>query len=153
GNLLVWDPNIIDQQLFKENKEDYIRSTMRDNMQLFVNALWKLPIERKDDVIVAKLPEAKTNVPRAKPLPKPKPLTKWQKFAQSKGIVKHKKDKFEWDEANKEWRRRYGYKKANDDSKDWVIELPGNAEAAVTIMTVSLKYCLFHLLTLTSFNH
>jgi len=49
-------------------------------------------------------------------------------FAQSKGIVKHKKDKFVWDETKKEWGRRYGYKKANDDTKDWLIEVPANAD-------------------------
>ena len=60
-------------------------------------------------------------------MPKPKPLTKWQQFAQSKGIVKQKKSKFVWDEAKKEWGRRYGYKKANDDTKPWLIEVPQNS--------------------------
>jgi len=128
GNLLVWDPNVIDQKSFTENKDEYIKQTMRDNMQLLVNALWQLPIERHDDVIVAKLPDAKQIVPRAKPIPKPKPLSKWQKFAQSKGIVKKKKSKFVWDEAKKDWGRRYGFNKANDESKDWVIEVPANAD-------------------------
>jgi regulator of ribosome biosynthesis len=128
GNLLVWDPNVIDQQAYKENRDEYIKNTMRDNMQLFVNALWQVPIERHDNVVVAKLPEPKTIVPREKPVPKPKPLTKWQRFAQSKGIVKKKKGKFVWDEAKQEWGRRYGYKKANDDSKPWLIEVPTNAD-------------------------
>ncbi|CAF2512201.1 unnamed protein product [Rotaria sp. Silwood2] len=128
GNLLVWDPNIIDQQAYKENRDEYIKNTMRDNMQLFVNALWQVPIERHDNVIVAILPDAKAIVPREKPIPKPKPLTKWQKFAQNKGIVKQKKSKFVWDEAKKEWGRRYGYKKANDDSKPWLIEVPTSAD-------------------------
>ncbi|CAF1178903.1 unnamed protein product [Rotaria sordida] len=128
GNLLVWDSNIIDQQAYKANRDEYIKNTMRDNMQLFVNALWQVPIERHDNTIVAKLPESKTIVPREKPVPKPKPLTKWQKFAQSKGIVKQKKSKFVWDETKKEWGRRFGYKKANDDSKPWLIEVPTNAD-------------------------
>lgn len=54
-------------------------------------------------------------------------MTKWQQFAQSKGIVKRKKSKFVWDETKKEWGRRYGFKKANDDSKPWLIEVPSNA--------------------------
>jgi regulator of ribosome biosynthesis len=128
GNLLVWDPNVIDQQAYKEDRDEYIKNTMRDNMQLFVNALWQVPIERHDNTVVAKLPEPKTIVPREKPVPKPKPLTKWQKFAQSKGIVKQKKSKFVWDEAKKEWGRRYGYKKANDDSKPWLIEVPTSVD-------------------------
>ncbi|CAF1363409.1 unnamed protein product [Adineta steineri] len=128
GNLLVWDPNAVDQQAYKENREEYIKNTMRDNMQLLVNALWEVPIERHDNAIVAKLPDAKTIVPREKPVPKPKPLTKWQKFAQSKGIVKQKKSKFVWDEQKKEWGRRYGYKKANDESKVWLMEVPTSAD-------------------------
>ncbi|CAF0894675.1 unnamed protein product [Adineta ricciae] len=128
GNLLVWDPNVVDQQAYKENREEYIKNTMRDNMQLFVNALWQVPIERHDNTVVAKLPDAKTVVPREKPVPKPKPLTKWQKFAQSKGIVKRNKSKFVWDETKQEWGRRYGYKKANDDTKPWLIEVPGSAD-------------------------
>jgi regulator of ribosome biosynthesis len=84
GNLLVWDPNVIDQQaykyvrtyienfvyncLFRENRDEYIKNTMRDNMQLLVNALWQVPIERHDNAIVAILPDAKTIVPREKPV-------------------------------------------------------------------------------------
>jgi regulator of ribosome biosynthesis len=128
GNLLVWDQNVIDQQAYKEDRDEYIKNTMRDNMQLFVNALWQVPIERHDNAIVAKLPDSKTVVPREKPVPKPKPLTKWQKFAQSKGIVKQKKSKFVWDETKQEWGRRYGYKRANDESKPWLIEVPKNAD-------------------------
>lgn len=128
GNLLLWDPNVVDQAAYKENREDYIRQTMRDNMQLLANALWQVPIERHDTAVVAKLPEPKTIVPREKPLPKPKPLTKWQEFAQKKGIVKRKKSKFVWDETHKEWRPRFGFKKANDESKPWLIEVPGNAD-------------------------
>jgi hypothetical protein len=28
--------------LFRENRDEYIKNTMRDNMQLFVNALWQV---------------------------------------------------------------------------------------------------------------
>ncbi len=54
--------------LFRENRDEYIQNTMRDNMQLLVNALWQVPIERHDNSIVAKLPDAKTVVPREKPV-------------------------------------------------------------------------------------
>lgn len=27
----------------------------------------------------------------------------------------------------KEWKPRYGYKRANDDTKDWLLEVPANA--------------------------
>ena len=58
-------------------------------------------------------------------MPKPKPLTKWEKFAKAKGIQKKKKDKMVWDEDFGEWRRRWGYKKANNplDKDNWIIEM------------------------------
>lgn len=49
-----------------------------------------------------------------KPLPAPRELTRWEQFAQRKGIQKRKKDKLVWDESVGEWRRRFGYKRAND---------------------------------------
>ncbi|GFH28268.1 ribosome biogenesis regulatory protein, partial [Haematococcus lacustris] len=62
-----------------------------------------------------------------KPLPKPKPLTKWQKFAQKKGIVKKKRSKLEFDESKQEWRRRHGYKKAGDEADIPIVEArPGD---------------------------
>ena len=41
-----------------------------------------------------------TRLPREKPLPAEKVLTKWQVFAQQKGIRKRKRSKTEWDETN-----------------------------------------------------
>nr|XP_027203995.1 ribosome biogenesis regulatory protein homolog [Dermatophagoides pteronyssinus] len=43
------------------------------------------------------------NLPRAKPIPKPKPPTKWEQFARSKGITKKKKERMVWDTVNNEW--------------------------------------------------
>jgi hypothetical protein len=28
--------------MFREDRDEYIKNTMRDNMQLFVNALWQV---------------------------------------------------------------------------------------------------------------
>ncbi|KAK4853450.1 hypothetical protein QYF36_009452 [Acer negundo] len=42
---------------------------------------------------IVKLPPPTTKLPREKHLPKPKPPTKWELFAQKKGIKKCKKDK------------------------------------------------------------
>lgn len=56
------------------------------------------------------LPEPETRLPRAKPVPKAKPLTRWQQFALAKGITKKKKDRMVWDEAAGEFKPRWGYK-------------------------------------------
>ncbi|RVE58749.1 hypothetical protein OJAV_G00198050 [Oryzias javanicus] len=129
GNLLACDKNRIESRDFKEQKkEDFLRALARDNTQLLINEIWKLPTERVEEAIVAKLPEPATRLPREKPPPKPKPPTKWEQFAKLKGIQKKKKTNMVWDETAKEWRRRWGYKRANDDTKDWLIEVPQTSD-------------------------
>lgn len=80
--------------------EQYLRSLTRDNVQLLINKIWGLPTERVDEAIVARLPKAEFLLPRSRQVPKPKPLTKWQKFAKEKGIVSRKKNrpKLKWDD-------------------------------------------------------
>lgn len=125
GNLLACDKNRIETRDFREQKkEDFLRSLARDNTQLLINEIWKVPTERVEEAIVAKLPDPVTPLPREKPPPKPRPPTKWEEFAKLKGIQKKKKTNLVWDETAKEWRRRWGYKRANDDTKEWVIEVP-----------------------------
>ncbi|XP_015239847.1 PREDICTED: ribosome biogenesis regulatory protein homolog [Cyprinodon variegatus] len=129
GNLLACDKNRIESRDFRERgKEDFLRSLARDNTQLLINEIWKLPTERNEEVLVAKLPEQTTRLPREKPPPKPRPPTRWEQFAKLKGIQKKKKTNLVWDETAKEWRRRWGYKRANDDTKEWLIEVPGSSD-------------------------
>uniref|UniRef100_A0AAY5EDU6 Ribosome biogenesis regulatory protein n=1 Tax=Electrophorus electricus TaxID=8005 RepID=A0AAY5EDU6_ELEEL len=99
GNLLALDKNSINLREFKQqNKEDFLRSLARDNAQLLINEIWKHPSERVEDVIVVKLPDPTTPLPREKPAPKPRPPTKWEQFAKLKGIQKKKKTNLVWDE-------------------------------------------------------
>ncbi|MEQ2235283.1 Rhodanese- sulfurtransferase [Ilyodon furcidens] len=129
GNLLACDKNRIESRDFREQrKEDFLRALARDNTQLLINEIWKLPTERIAEVIVAKLPEQTTRLPREKPPPKPRPPTRWEQFAKLKGIQKKKKTNLVWDETAKEWRRRWGYKRANDNTKDWLVEVPETAD-------------------------
>jgi regulator of ribosome biosynthesis len=83
----------------ESSRDGYLKDLARDNTQLLLNKIWELPTERVEGVIVAKLPAPTVVLPREKPLPKPKPLTKWQKYAQEKGITKIKKSKLKWDET------------------------------------------------------
>lgn len=59
------------------------------------------------------LPNEVQVMPRASKIPEPKAETKWEKFAKEKGIKKHKRERMVFDENNKEFRPRYGYKGAN----------------------------------------
>lgn len=78
---------------------------------------------------MAELPEPKTQLPRAKPLPKPRDPTKWEAFAQRKGIVKHKRSKEVWDEEAGEYKRRFGYQRAGDESEVPIIEAAAGDQA------------------------
>ncbi|XP_026490922.2 ribosome biogenesis regulatory protein homolog [Vanessa tameamea] len=131
GTLLAFDTNDLDTKLLKsDNQRDaYLQSLARDNTQLLLNKIWELPTERIDEAIVVKLPQPTTVLPRSKPVPKPKPLTKWQEFAKAKGITKQKKDKLKWDEQLQKWVPLYGFRKAAaEKEKDWLIEVPQNVD-------------------------
>ena len=90
--------------------------------QSLANKLFAQPAEPVQGGRLAQLPPPTTVLPREKPLPKPKPLTKWQKFAQEKGIKKRKRSKLEFDEASGDWKRRHGYQRANDEIDVPIIE-------------------------------
>ncbi|XP_064595402.1 ribosome biogenesis regulatory protein homolog [Liolophura sinensis] len=128
GNLLAVDTNPLTLKELNSQRGEYLRNLVRDNTQLLINKLWQLPVERQDDVVIAKLPDPTTVIPREKPIPKDKPQTRWEKYAKLKGIQNRKKSRMAWDEQKKEYRPRWGYKRAGDDTKDWVIEVPENAD-------------------------
>ncbi|XP_078072400.1 ribosome biogenesis regulatory protein homolog [Mustelus asterias] len=128
GNLTALDTNPLKAASFRQDPEQFLRSLARDNTQLLLNAVWQLPSERLEQTIVAKLPQPSTRIPREKALPKPRPPTRWEEFAKLKGIQKRKKSNLVWDKEKKEWRRRWGYKRANDQTKEWVIEVPESAD-------------------------
>jgi regulator of ribosome biosynthesis len=77
---------------------------------------------------LAVLPPPTTQLPRSKHLPKPKPPTKWEKFAAAKGIQQSKRDRKVFDEEKQEWVNRWGRAGKNHEKEDqWITELPDNA--------------------------
>lgn len=94
-----------------------------------MNSIWELPTEKLDEYIVAKLPQPGFVLPRARRLPEPKSLTKWEQFAKTKGIKKTQKDKKVWDEELGKWVPTYGYQAYKaDKEKNWVLEVPKNVD-------------------------
>jgi len=128
GNLLAIDPNQLDQ-LDQSPEESLLTELGRDAVQVLVSALWQLPTERVEEAVVAHLPPPTTVIPREKPMPKPKAMTKWEKYAKDKGIVKKKKkDRLVWDDVVSKWVPQFGYKKVvNEQQKNWMMPLKGNA--------------------------
>ena len=122
GNLAAFDPTPVDAHTFEGGTDPACKSIATRVFQALVGRLFALPSEPAPVGRVAALPPPTTVLPREKPLPKPRPPTKWEVFAQRKGIVKHKRSKTVLDEGSQEFKRRYGYQKANDESAIPIIE-------------------------------
>jgi len=127
GNLAASDPSARDLQQLKANPRQYLLDSTRECVQLFMNRMFVLPAKKVDigtlPGAVVELPEPNTQIPRGQPIPKPKPPTRWEKFAAEKGIKKHKKQRMEFDDQKDgELRPRWGYKRANNISDEWVVE-------------------------------
>ncbi|KAJ2234200.1 Rhodanese- sulfurtransferase [Coemansia sp. RSA 1286] len=131
GILSCFDINMLDENKLRSNpttRNNYLKELSREGAQQLVNELFSLPTTVDEDSYYATLPKPTTVLPREKPVPKEKPMTRWEKFAKIKGIQKRKTSGKVFDEATGEWRLKYGFKGVNnDDQKPWLIEVPGNA--------------------------
>ena len=129
GLLSAYDPAPVDGAALKADGDAALLRWARENMQLLSNRLYGLLADEQNKTLI-RLPAPTTALPREKPLPAPKPLTRWEKFAKEKGIVKRKRSKMVWDEAEQKWLPRYGYGRANnpkDTARDWlVVAKPGD---------------------------
>lgn len=95
---------------------------------MLLSTLFSLPITPSPDGPLGALPPPAFQLPRAKPLPKPKPPTKWERFAAAKGIQHKKRDRKVWDEEKQEWANRWGKGGKNKELDDqWLTEVPANA--------------------------
>jgi len=126
--LTVTDLNPFDDEAYNESREEYLQSLATEGIQALVGALFSLPIKRSDDGPLAQLPPPVYQLPRAKPLPKPKPMTKWEAFAKAKGIQHRVRDKKLWDEEKQEWVNRWGKDGKNKEIEtQWITEVKANA--------------------------
>ncbi|KAI9497005.1 ribosome biogenesis regulatory protein-domain-containing protein [Zychaea mexicana] len=131
-NLLSsFDTNAFDEKRLanKNKREEYLKELTRDNTQLIINEIFKLPVQSGDNGVLAKLPVRSSTLPREKPLPKDKPLTRWEKFAKVKGIQNRKRERMVYDEEKEKYVPRWGYAGGQKDKlDDWLIEVPQNAD-------------------------
>ena len=128
GNLYVFDPSPLNTAQLRDDPDGVCAEVATRTTQALLAEIFSLPTTAAPIGRLAQLPSPTTLIPRHKPLPKPRAPTKWEKFAQQKGIVKKKRSKLVYDEQQKEWRRRYGYKKANDDADIPIIEAKAGDE-------------------------
>ncbi|EAU84446.2 hypothetical protein CC1G_01442 [Coprinopsis cinerea okayama7 len=130
GHLMVTDLNVIDEESYNENLEEHLQSLARDGVQALIGTLFSLPTTSSEEGPLAQLPPQEYQLPRAKPLPKPKPMTKWERFAAAKGIQHKKRDRKVWDEEKQEWVNRWGRDGKNKEAEEqWATPVPHNADA------------------------
>ncbi|KAH8830274.1 ribosome biogenesis regulatory protein-domain-containing protein [Flagelloscypha sp. PMI_526] len=129
GFLTATDLNPIDEETYKDDLEKHLQTLAQEGAQSLIHSLFSLPTVSTPEGPIATLPEPTTRLPRAKPLPKPKPPTKWEKFAAAKGIQKKRRDKKVWDEERQEWVNRWGKDGLNKQKEEqWIHEVPMNAD-------------------------
>ncbi len=93
----------------------------RSGLEPLVHEIFKLPSEMTDDGRLVKLPKVTTLLPREKPIPKQRPLTKWEQYAKEKGISKKRRDRLVWDEQMGEYVPRYGKGSKNSLARDIIL--------------------------------
>ncbi|CAK4015633.1 ribosomal biogenesis regulatory [Lecanosticta acicola] len=134
GHMLCIDSNPL-PTFTPTNKEEILKKTAQSCAQALINQLLTTcPIKRSDEDggLQIDLPAPETQLPREKPVPKEKEKTKWEKFAEKKGIKAKKKDgKLVFDEAKGDWVPKYGYKGKKGEGmpeSDWLVEVDEKAE-------------------------
>ena len=123
GNLMAYSPAEVDPAALARDPEAHVAGLAQGMAQALVGRVFELPTTAAPVGRLAALPRPTTQVPRYQRLPSVrKAKTKWQQFAEEKGIQKRKRSKLVWDEREQDWKRRHGYGKANDIADTPVIE-------------------------------
>ena len=133
--VIVDSNNILNQKNNeKELSETIMMNKAKQNYISFASSLFdilsKQQGQEKEDLDYDKapdelaLPEAIITLPRALPIPVAKPLTKWEKYKQEKGIVQRKRSRMVYSEEVGDWVPRWGRGsvKKIQDSMNWVME-------------------------------
>ncbi|KXS95979.1 hypothetical protein AC578_8086 [Pseudocercospora eumusae] len=137
GHLACYDPNPLPSLTTDPTKKESLLLTTAQTcaQSLIHQLLTTCPITRNEDdgSLQIQLPDPEFRLPREKPVPKEKEKTKWERFAEKKGITKKGKDgKKVFDEGRGEWRVKYGYqpgeKRAGEVQGDWIVEVDEKAE-------------------------
>ncbi|EHK15676.1 uncharacterized protein TRIVIDRAFT_38549 [Trichoderma virens Gv29-8] len=132
GHLLAEDPNPV--ALDHAAIDQSLAQIARDGAQSLINQLLTTcPLKSTTDGVLLTLPQPATRLPREKPVPQPKPPTKWERFAAKKGIkakTREQRRNLAYDEESGEWKRKWGYKGLNKKGEDdWLVEVDQKKEA------------------------
>jgi regulator of ribosome biosynthesis len=132
--LLATDPNPISIPSSGDSREQALAETARDGAQSLINQLLTTcPITSTPDGVHLALPPISTSMPREKPLPVPKPPTRWERFAKKKGITpktREQRRNLAFDEESQQWRPKWGHGGMNKKNEDdnWLVEVDAKKE-------------------------
>ena len=131
GHLLVEDPNPI--TLDHDDLEQSLASVARDGAQSLINQLLTTcPLTSTREGVLLGLPAPATRLPREKPVPQARPPTKWERFAEKKGIkakTREQRRNLAYDEESGEWKRKWGYQGLNKKGEGHpIVEVDMNKE-------------------------
>ncbi|ORY26967.1 ribosome biogenesis regulatory protein-domain-containing protein [Naematelia encephala] len=131
GLLAAFDNTPIDPSEYSSDLDAHLLQLTLTSTQALISALFALPTTPSaEHGPVIRPPVPSTILPREKPLPKPKEPTKWERFAQAKGISHKKRDKKEWDEERQEWVARWGRDGKNKQKEEeWATPVKAGMEA------------------------
>lgn len=126
GLLLAEDPNPV--TLDHDSLEQSLAEIARDGAQSLINQLLTTcPLTSTKEGVLLTLPQPSTALPREKPLPQARAPTKWERFAEKKGIkpkTREQRRNLAYDEESGEWKRKWGYKGLNKKGEDdWLVEV------------------------------
>ncbi|ROT37240.1 ribosomal biogenesis regulatory protein [Sodiomyces alkalinus F11] len=132
GLLMTTDPNPVTIDASKP--EQSLAEVARDGAQALINQLMTTcPITANAEGVLLTLPPTSTPIPREKPIPKPKEPTRWERFAEKRGIkpkTREQRRNLAYDEETGEWRPKWGFKGLNKKGEDdWLVEVDPEAEA------------------------
>lgn len=126
GHLLISDPNPLPPQ----PAETRLTAVARDAAQSLLNHLLTtrpITTDKDSGVVLMGLPPPSFQLPREKRVPAPRAKTKWEVFAERKGIGKDGRKAnsgLVYDEERGEWRKKWGYKGVNKDAESqWLVEV------------------------------
>ncbi len=110
---------INDSRAFQEINEETIIERASSNVKLLYSELFHMlkkqkgaeeetrDFDKPEDMV--KLPKPLLTLPRSKHAPRPKPLTRWQRYIKEKGLQPSKKKaRMVWSEEAKDWVPRWG---------------------------------------------
>jgi len=86
-------------------------------------------LEYTKSKFLVELPKPTTILPREKAIPKPKPLTKWEKFRLERGLpARKKRSRMVYDSITDDWVPRWGpgSKKKIEEQSQWVMNDKGD---------------------------